>query len=520
MDAEELQAKYAAGERDFTAILLCEANLSRIDLSGANFTEAILSLTNLSGANLSGANMRKAKLNVARLSGANLNKANLSGAILNVANLIRADLREAQLVEATLIRAELIRADLSIANLNGANLSEADLREATLREANLEQADLSGAHLRGACLTAANLERANLHRADLSRADLRGVNLCNAELRQANLSQANLSGADLRGANLRWADLSGTNLTGADLGEARLSGANLYGANLSNANLLNATLVHADLTQANLIHADWVGADLTGAALTGAKIYAVSRFGLKADDITCDWVDLSPNGDRSDIQRFSAEKAQKYFNATPPTVQIIVDQPLDPNANFILAATYRQIALQYPGLSNPPSIEVNSRRTIISFRIEQDEQLFSTAFVAIIPFSDAAFTQKNIITLLRMIQPQTANNLGVRVSNLVAQLSVALTQTIRKIGEMKIQPVRLDNETVSTFFQSPTQTILSNSCAESLMVHYHPDFGRHLINLPGVNKNSINPAIKAQRLTTPPINTVIEFIKGFYQLGD
>jgi len=289
---------------------------------------------------------------------------------------------------------------------------------------------------------------------------------------------------------------------------------------LSNANLLNATLVHADLTQANLIQADWVGADLTGAALTGAKIYAVSRFGLKADDITCDWVDLSPNGDRSEVQRFSAERAHKYFNATPPTVQIIVDRPLDPNANFILAATYRQIALQYPGLSNPPSIEVNSRRTIISFGIEQDEQLFSTAFVAIIPFSDAAFTQKNILTLLRMIQPQTANNLGVRVSNLVAQLSVDLTQTIRKIGEMKIQPVRLDNETVSTFSQSPTETILSNSSAESLMVHYHPDFGRHLINLPGVNKNLINPAIKAQRLTTPPINTVIEFIKGFYQLGD
>ena len=277
------------------------------------------------------------------------------------------------------------------------------------------------------------------------------MNLCNAELRQANLSQANLSGADLRGANLRWADLSGANLTGADLDQARLSGANLYGANLSNANLLNATLVHADLTQANLIHADWVGADLTGAALTGAKIYAVSRFGLKADDVTCDWVDRA-NGDRSLIQRFSAEAAQKYFNATPPTVQIIVDRPLDPDANFVLAATYRQIARQYPGLSHPPSIEVNSRRTIISFRIEQDDQLFPTAFVAIIPFSDATFTQKNLITLLRMIQPQTGNNLGVRFSNLVVQLSVALTQTIRKIGEIKIQPIPLDNEAVSSFF--------------------------------------------------------------------
>lgn len=520
MDAEELLKKYAAGERDFTAILLCEANLSRVNLAGANFSEAILSLTNLSGTNLSDANMRKAKLNVARLSGANLTRANLTGAILNVANLIRADLNGTELSEATLIRAELIRADMSGANLSGANLSEADLREATLREANLEQADLSGANLRGCTLTSANLERANLHRADLSRADLRGVNLSGAELRQANLSQAILSGADLRGANLRWADLSGANLNEADLDEARLSGANLYGANLSHANLLNATLVHADLTQANLIHADWVGADLTGAALTGAKLYAVSRFGLKADDITCDWVDLSPNGDRSQIQRFTPEESQKFFNATPPTISIIVDRPLDADAHFALAATYRQIAKLYLAMCNPPSIEVNPRRTVISFRIDNDEQLFPTAYVAILPFNDAASTQKNIINLVKMLQPQTSSSLSVRTSNRVAQLGVALTQTIRKAGEIKMQLTALPPESGAIFFQSPTQTLLTNSSDQSLTVHHHPDFGRHLLSLPELNKSSIHPAIKAQKFTLPPLGVVADFVKSFHQFSD
>lgn len=520
MDAEELLKKYAAGERDFTAILLCEANLSRVNLSGANFSEAILSLTNMSGTNLSEANMRKAKLNVARLSGANLSKANLSGAILNVANLIRADLSAAELSEATLIRAELIRADMSEANFNGANLSEADLREATLRDANLEQADLSGSHLRGSTLTSANLERANLHRADLSRADLRAVNLSNAELRQANLSQANLSGADLRGANLRWADLSGANLTGADLDEARLSGANLYGANLSNANLLNATLVHADLTQANLIHADWVGADLTGAALTGAKLYAVSRFGLKADDITCDWVDLSPNGDRSQIQRFTSEESHKFFNATPPTVSIVVDRPLDPDAHFALAATYRQIAKLYPGICNPPSIEVGPRRTTLSFRIENDEQLFPTAYVAILPFNDAVATQKNIISTVKVLQPQSNSGLSVRASNRAAQLSIALTQTMRKVGEIKIQPTVMELEAGANFFNSPTQTILINSSAYHLTVYHHPDFGRHILSLSGISKNAFAPTIKAQKFTLPPLNAVVDFIKSFHQFSE
>ncbi|OCR01981.1 hypothetical protein BCD67_05735 [Oscillatoriales cyanobacterium USR001] len=520
MDAEELLKKYAAGERDFTAILLCEANLSRVNLSGANFSEAILSLTNMSGSNLCDANLRKAKLNVARLSGANLTRANLSGAILNVANLIRADLNSADLSECTLIRAELIRADMSNACLIGANLSEADLREATLRQANLEQTDLSGAHLRGTSLIGANLERANLHRADLSRADLRGANLNNAELRQANLSQANLSGVDLRGANLRWADLNGADLTGADLDEARLSGANLYGANLNNANLLNSILVHADLTQANLIHADWVGSDLTGAALTGAKLYGVSRFGLKADDITCDWVDLSPNGDRSQVQRFTPEESHNFFNATPPTVQIIIDRPLETDANFALAATYRQIAQQYPGLSSPPSIEVNPRRTILSFSIENDENLFSTAYVGIFAFNDAGLTQKNIINIIRMLQPQNNNNLSAKVSNRVAQLSIALTQIIRKMGEIKIQPALTENETTSRFFHAPTQTVLTNSSAQSLTIYHHPNFGRHLISLPELSKNSNAPAIKAQKFTLPPQSTIVDFIRSFHQFNE
>lgn len=522
MDAEEILKRYAEGDRNFAAILLCEANLSRVNLSHANFSEAILSITNLSGTNLSDADLSKAKLNVARLSGSNLTRANLNGAILNVANLIRADLRNAQLIEATLIRAELIRADLSEANLSDANLSEADLREATLRQTNLEQVDLSGANLRGASLIGANLERANLHRADLSRADLRGANLSHAELKQVNLSQANLSGADLRGANLRWADLNGANLTGADLDQARLSGGNLYGANLANTNLLNAVFVHADLTQANLIGADWTGADLTGAALTGAKLYGVSRFGLKAEDITCDWVDLSINGDRSQIQRFTPEESYKFFNASPPTVKIIIDAALDADANFTLAAIYRHLAKQSLDIiQHPPSIDVNPRRTTLLFQTDQDHQLFTTAYMAILPFNDAPATQKNILNLVKMLQQQNHHHsLGVRASNQLSQLSVLLTQTLRKLEELKIQQSIYEKRGESKFFRAPTQLILTNSSSQNLTIHHHADFGRHQINIPGLNLESVPHWIQSQKMMTPPLGIIIEFIKSFQTYYD
>ncbi|MCK9447234.1 pentapeptide repeat-containing protein, partial [bacterium] len=93
------------------------ANLSEVDLSGANLINADLSKANLSGANLSKANLSKA----------NLSKADLSGAILSIANLSKADLSGANLQYANLFYVNLSYTNLSGANLFKANLSYADL---------------------------------------------------------------------------------------------------------------------------------------------------------------------------------------------------------------------------------------------------------------------------------------------------------------------------------------------------------------------------------------------------------
>ena len=504
MNVTEILKKYAAGVRDFSGANLSELNLSGANLSGAKFTEANLSVANLSGANLSSANLSRAKLNVARLSGANLSRANLTKANLNVANLIRADLREADLTQAALIRAELIRAELSGANLQEANLSGADLREAALRRTKLTRTTLSESNLRGAFLTEANLEGANLNGADLTRSDLSGANLRETELRQANLSCANLSGADLSGANLRWADLSG----------AKLSGASLIGADLSNAHLLNASLVHADLSQARLIQADWIGADLTGATLTGAKLYAVSRFGLKTTGVTCEWVDLSPDGDRSQILDLSTEDSQKFFNGTLPTVRLIVDAPLDLNANLALASIYHQIAQVYPALNKAPSIEVGVRRTAITFRISSNAELFTIAYLAILPFNDAAATHGNIMALVKTLQSPDLETLGNKEQTQIRQLIATLDQAIAQIDAIpwkgafgRTPPVK--------FFQAPTHTIITNSSDQTLNVYYQPAFGKHLMNQSNSMARSKNVSTSVSESTLPPVDTVIEFIKAF-----
>src|ERR687885_153807 len=446
MTVEELLKKYAAGERNFAGINLTEANLSGVNLSGANLKGANLSVANLSGANLSKTNLTGAKLNIARLSGAHLGGANLTDADLNVAYLVRVD-----------------------------------LKRATLRGANLAQANLRGAHLSGACLTEANLEQANLQGADLSRADLSGADLRGTELRQANLTQAVLSGADLSGVNLRWAILSGCNLRWADLSEAKLSGADLSRADLCHANLLKASLVHADLSNAYLIRADWIGADLTGATLTGAKLHGVSRLGIKTEGMTCKWVDLSPNGDHSQIYWLNSGGTHEFFHETLPTVRIVIDSPLDQGAHFALAATYYQIAQQYPTLSQPPTIEVSSRRTVLAFKMDSDDKLFATAYVAIIPFNDAATTQKNLIALMKMIQSHDAGKLNVKESKHVQLCSKALNQAISKVDQIKISSSFPKIGESINFFQIPTQMILINSRDQRLIVYHHPAFGKRLI---------------------------------------
>jgi uncharacterized protein YjbI with pentapeptide repeats len=503
MEAEELIKKYVAGARDFPGVMLTEVNLSQVNLSEVNLSGANLSIANLSGADLSGANLSHAKLNVAKLNSAHLSGANLNGADLNVANLVRADLRGTLLIQASLIRAELMRAELSGANLTQADLNGANLREAKLRQAYLVSANVSEADMRGASLMGANLEQANLRETNLSGADLSGANLRNCELRQADLSHTKLMGVDLSGANLRWADLSEANLRGADLSGAKLSGANLRGADLSHANLLDASLVYADLTYANMIQVDWTGADISGATLTGAKLHGVSRFGLKTEGIICEWLDLSPNGDRAQVYRFTPETSETFFHQTLPTVELLIDAALDQDAHLALALAYHQIAHRYPDLIEPPNIEVSSRRTKLSFKIGNDLLLFSTAYVAILPFKDAGVTQENLEHLVDMIESD--------------EISRLLNNAREKVKEIKNSQTFSRIVQRGKFFQSPTQTVLTNSGDRTLDVHHNPHFGKRMVNIAlGNNGVPAGPIVSSPNFSLPPVNLLVNFIKGLH----
>ena len=516
MSPEELLEQYATGKREFASVSLSEANLSHANLSGADFSAANLSVVNLTNANLSGTNLSRAKLNVTRLNGANLQQANLRKAFLNVANLSLADLSRANLAYAHLIKAELERADLSGAKLQGANLAAADLRDAKLRRANLSRANLSRACLRRAVLTAANLEQATLHSGDLSGADLIGANLSGAELRQANLSRANLQGANLTGVNLRWADLSGADLRWADLSGAILSGANLTGADLSYATLLNTTLVHVDLTRANLASVDWAGADFTGAQLTGAKVHDTLPFGPKVEGINCRWVDLSRNGDRSQTYQFSSDSPHEFFYHGAPTVQVIVDDRLDPEAYSALIVSYQQLTRHSSVKMQPPNVTINRRRTTLRFELYHDAQLFLIAYAAIFPFADAHLTHQYLTALLKLVPSQIFRQDPEQLQQ-YQEIVKLLSQNSQEMTGDRFLRVIPTAACKIPFFQAPTQTMLINSNNQGLNVYSNPMFGKRSVPLFQESDDlQINVMPEFQMAGQEQI---IEFISGFRSGG-
>jgi uncharacterized protein YjbI with pentapeptide repeats len=520
MNVEDILKLYATGERDFSSASLSEANLSGANLSKANFSGANLSVANLCGCNLSEADLSRVKLNVARLSGANLSRANLYEANLNVANLTLADLSKAELRQASLVRAELARAELSGANLSYANLSGADLKDTKFRHANLSHANLSRADFKWATATAANLQQANLHGTDLSSANLSSADLSNTELRQANLSRANLRGANLSGANLRWADLSGADLSWADLSGARLSGANLTGVNLSHANLLGTILVHSDLTRASLINADWAGADLSGATLTGAKLHGVLRFGIKTEGLLCEWVDLSANGDQSEICHLTPDSIKAFFHETPPTVRVVVDAPLNPEAHYALAATYYQVFKRCKLSLNPPNIRVGRRRTTLSFEMRHDSELFLAAYAGITPFKDADRAHHTLRSLIDLLQfAQSSQGQAEQYPDPDAP---ELAQWVSEISEQFlsiVQPIKLPAELETIleklkFFHAPTQTTLITSSNQALTLYSHAGFGKHMADALS-EAETWETATDQQSANLPSLGTVIEFIQSF-----
>ena len=128
---------FALNQLDFDQLKTTSA-CPRCNLSGAD-----LSKLNLTGANLRGADLSGAILSQANLTNADFTGANLEGAVLNSANLAGASFTGTNLKSASLENADLSYAGFISANLEAANFKDAKLQFTNFRGANFRLTTLA-----------------------------------------------------------------------------------------------------------------------------------------------------------------------------------------------------------------------------------------------------------------------------------------------------------------------------------------------------------------------------------------
>jgi uncharacterized protein YjbI with pentapeptide repeats len=227
-------------ETSFVGAVLSDGVAHGVNLSGQVFPEGSdhlrgqnLAYANLSGVQLVGANLQGANLSHATLSGINLSRANLEGADLSNALLHQATLDFASLRHAKMpgLQAGVAPGQSSEAtSFKNAYMPSVDLTDADLRSA-----DLSDAHIYGDATTGSSLLRTKLDSADLTGALLSGAafsgSLTDAVFNHAVLVNSTFNGANLTNAKFDDTYLQGANFTGA----SSLTGASFINAAFSTA---------------------------------------------------------------------------------------------------------------------------------------------------------------------------------------------------------------------------------------------------------------------------------------------
>lgn len=130
---------------DLSNAMLFRAALDGADLSGAILTRAKMGEARLIRANFEGASAQGVDFSRTRASDANFRGANLGGSWFIDAQMARVDLSGADLLQVFLVNAVLTNANLSDATFWGADLFGVDLRGANLAGADFTRSRLQGA---------------------------------------------------------------------------------------------------------------------------------------------------------------------------------------------------------------------------------------------------------------------------------------------------------------------------------------------------------------------------------------
>jgi uncharacterized radical SAM superfamily Fe-S cluster-containing enzyme len=145
--------------------------------------------------------------------------------------------------------------------------------------------------------------------------------------------------------------------------------------------------------------------------------------------------------------------------------------------------------------------------------MDNELTLFSTAFMAILPFQDATITKKNIYTMVDQMRAEFIHQQDLKSIKIVKQLIIFLSQAMRKAKIIEETNKNLEAAQKLNFFKAPTRTILTNSHSQNLTIYDNPQFGKKFTN------DDDDDISDESVYAIPDFSLISDFIKEFYPLN-
>lgn len=100
------------------------------------------------------------------------------------------------------------------------------------------------------------------------------------------------------------------------------------------------------------------------------------------------------------------------------------------------------------------------------------------------------------------------------------KLNIFIEQAMSQATTIKQMKKNIEVAGKLNFCKAPTQIILTNSSAHTLIAHDNPQFGKRFINRSALNASAYDDiSNEATKYILPSLNMVMDFVKGFHYIS-
>jgi 16S rRNA G966 N2-methylase RsmD len=122
--------------------------------------------------------------------------------------------------------------------------------------------------------------------------------------------------------------------------------------------------------------------------------------------------------------------------------------------------------------------------------------------------------------MLGTVVKEDISPLELKTLQRVQELITLIEQTVAQAQKIRQGKKNLALAAKINFFKVATQTILTNSRGQTVIVHHNPNFGKRFVSA-GDHVNFLGDSLdNSAKPTLPALNIVIDFVKTFHYINE